>query len=90
LNRWARGEDPWADANYAASWHRQDVSEAQWSALRTALAEEARAWTAASCKQRDWRGVSLTEALASAVHFASHVGAIRQIAQAASGPRAKD
>jgi hypothetical protein len=50
LNRWARGEDPWADANYAASWKRQEVTDQQWDALRQALAAEARAW------QQGWAG----------------------------------
>ncbi len=31
LNRWVRGEDPWHDANFAASWQRLDVDAAQWS-----------------------------------------------------------
>jgi hypothetical protein len=93
LNRWARGEDPWADAsdvNYGASWERQQVSDEQWRALRTALANEAHAWVAASGQRRDWDDVTLTAALSSAVHLAYHVGAIRQIQHAASGPAAAD
>jgi hypothetical protein len=90
LNRWARGEDPWTDANYGASWERQQVSDEQWRALRTALATEAHAWVAASGQRRDWDDVTLTAALSSAVHLAYHVGAIRQIQHAASGPAATD
>src|SRR5919106_106869 len=30
LNRWARGENPWADATYAKSWGQQQVSDAEW------------------------------------------------------------
>ena len=90
LNRWAGGEDPWADADYAASWQRQRVSDEQWRALRTALADQARAWRKAAAERQDWDEVTLTGALASAVHLAYHVGAIRQIERAASGPPAKD
>jgi hypothetical protein len=90
MNRWARGENPWADTNYAASWKRQRVSDEQWRTLRTALAHEARAWRKAAAERQDWDDVTLTGALASAVHLAYHVGAIRQIERAASGPPAKD
>ena len=90
LNRWARGENPWTDANYAASWTRQQVSDEEWRALRTALADEADAWATRTIEQREWDEMTLTGALASAVHVAYHLGAIRQIAQAASGPLATD
>jgi hypothetical protein len=89
MNRWARGENPWSGADFAASWQRQRVSEEQWRALRAALAHEARAWETAS-GQRDWDDESLTGALSSIVHLAYHVGAIRQIQRPASGPPAKD
>jgi hypothetical protein len=90
LNRWGRGENPWADADYAASWERQHVSDEQWRLLRSALADEARAWSAASGERSDWDAETLTGALASAVHLAYHLGAIRQIDRAASGPPARD
>jgi len=94
LNRWARGEDPWSTANYAASWQRNEVSpeqtDDQWRALREALKEEARAWTASAARRADWNESGITEAFASVVHLAYHLGAIRQIAVAARGPRAHD
>jgi hypothetical protein len=90
LNRWAKGENPWASANFAASWQRQQVSEAEWIARRRTLADEARAWITAVGDRRDWDALAATEALASAVHLAYHIGGIRQIAQAAVGPPAKD
>ena len=90
LNRWARGENPWEDANYAASWARQQVSGDQWQALRAALAEQARAWIAASREPREWDDTVTTGTLASIAHIAYHLGAIRQVAAAARGPRAKD
>ena len=90
MNRWTRGEDPWSDANFAASWERQDVDEEQWRRLRAAFAAEARAWMTAAAEPRDWDDVALTGTLGSIVHLAYHVGAIRQIQPAASGPPARD
>jgi hypothetical protein len=90
LNRGARGESPWAGADYATSWERQQVTDAEWSALRKRLADEVRAWRAAWQELRDWDDATMTNALGSAAHLAYHVGAIRQIDPAASGPRATD
>jgi len=90
LNRWARGEDPWADADFAASWRRQQVGEDEWRARRNALRDEARAWVAAAGGPRREGDAALTETLASVVHLAYHLGAIRQIAPASSGPPAND
>jgi len=91
LNRWAGGEkNPFADADYSASWRRQDVSEAQWRELCDALARQSRGWMIAVQQPRDWDDVELTGILASAVHLAYHLGAIRQIDPAARGPAARD
>jgi hypothetical protein len=90
LNRWARGDDPWKDANYSESWTRLTVSSERWRGLRDALAAEARAWASAIDQRRDWDRDSMTEAMASVIHLAYHLGAIRQLAPAVSGPRAKD
>ena len=43
-NRWSRGENPFADADYSASWRRQGVSEREWAALRERLRSEADRW----------------------------------------------
>ena len=90
LNRWARGEDPWHDANFAASWQRLDVDAAQWSERRAALRREADAWRAACRERGSWDESSITEAFASAVHMAYHMGAIRQMSRDVIGPPAKD
>jgi hypothetical protein len=38
MNRWAAGEaNPWAGADWNASWQRTTVSEAQWRTLRDNL-----------------------------------------------------
>jgi DinB family protein len=90
LNRSARGENPWAGANYATSWEHQQVTDAEWRILRNGLADEVRAWRAAWQEPREWDDVTMNNALSSAAHLAYHVGAIRQIDQAASGPKATD
>jgi catechol 2,3-dioxygenase-like lactoylglutathione lyase family enzyme len=90
LNRWARGDDPWPGANYGASWGRQQVTEDQWRALRNALATEAKAWLEAMDQPRAWDDASATEAVGSVAHQAYHLGAIRQLATTAAGPRAAD
>ena len=90
MNRWVRGEDPWSDADFAASWERQQVDDEQWRRLRAALGSEARAWMASTAEPRDWDDIMLTGVLASVVHLAYHVGAIRQIQTAAGGPPAQD
>lgn len=90
LNRWARGEDPWKAANFSASWQRVHVTEQQWTELRQALAVETRAWSDAIDQPREWNQANLTETIASVVHLAYHLGAIRQIQPSAAGPPAKD
>jgi hypothetical protein len=90
LNRWARGQDPWRSANYAESWKRTTVSADQWRVLRDSLAAEVRQWDKAIAERRDWNRESLTEAMASVIHLAYHIGAIRQLAHEASGPPATD
>jgi hypothetical protein len=98
LNHWARGENPFEDANYSASWRRTTVSDADWSRLRIELQREAELWLgalqhperlsrdpAAALSDTEIRGIA-----ASVVHLAYHLGAIRQIDAATRGPRAKD
>jgi hypothetical protein len=88
LNRFARGENPWEDADWAESWKHQEVTEDQWRALRTALANEAHAWLEAMQKPSAWDESALASAVGSIPHLAYHLGAIRQLAPAASGPQA--
>jgi hypothetical protein len=91
LNRWAGGEkDPFAAADYGASWRRQHVDDAAWRELRDALARQAQTWLVAIQQRREIDEVELTGMIASAVHLAYHLGAIRQIDLAARGPLARD
>lgn len=90
LNRWARGEDPFADATYAQSWGVQQVTDQQWTELRAALERETRAWMASIVAREGWDFVSLSGAISSVAHLAYHIGAVRQLVPAASGPPARD
>jgi len=89
LNRWSKGEDPFADADYSASWRRPAVSEADWTALREELRAEARKWCEAVQRPRDLGDVELSGVLASVAHLAYHLGAIRQIDRSTRGPVAR-
>jgi hypothetical protein len=86
LNRWTDEHDPFATADYSASWRRGRVSVDEWRTLRMALAREAHAWMEAAAQRRIWNDETMTGALASAVHLAYHLGAIRQIDRTAKGP----
>lgn len=80
LNRWAAGEEnPWATANWEASWKRTEVTEAQWRTLRDQLAKHAAAWQKHVSERTDWDAMAISGALASLAHTAYHLGAIRQI-----------
>jgi hypothetical protein len=80
LNRWAGGEsNPWAGADWDASWKRTTVSAEEWRRLRAELRREADAWRKHAAARTDWNDLTAAGALASAAHTAYHLGAIRQI-----------
>jgi DinB superfamily len=87
LNRWSQGEEnPFAGADWTASWKRTKVSEPEWSTLRNELQSEARKWQVAVREPREFSDDELNGYLASAAHLAYHLGAIRQMNAAARGP----
>jgi hypothetical protein len=88
LNRWSKGEDPFADADYAASWRLEARSETEWAALLNDLRAEAHTWCEIAKERRDLNDVELTGVLASIAHLAYHLGAIRQIDRSTGGPLA--
>lgn len=90
MNRWADGENPFADTDYAASWKRNVVSEAEWLERRAALRRETDRWRAALEQPREIAGIELDGVIGSIIHLAYHFGAIRQIAPATRGPKATD
>lgn len=80
LNRWAAGDpNPWADADWNASWQRGVVSESQWQTLRDALRHEYHTWRDDVAARTDWGDLAASNGLAIAAHTAYHLGAIRQI-----------
>jgi hypothetical protein len=80
LNRWAGGEaNPFAGADWEASWRRTKVSEPEWRKLRDELRREADAWRKHVTARTDWDDLAAAGSLASAAHTAYHLGAIRQI-----------
>jgi len=80
LNRWAAGEEnPFAGADWNASWQRTTVTDEQWKKLRAALREQVKKWQSAVSARTTWDEVSASGALSSAAHTAYHLGAIRQI-----------
>jgi len=80
LNRWAAGEpNPWATADWTASWKRTTVSDAEWKDLCARLRMATTTWKDAVQKRIDWEHLTACGALASCAHTAYHLGAIRQI-----------
>lgn len=90
MNRWSKGESPFEDADYAASWRRITVSAGEWRELRDGLRGELERWSAALEQPRDLKEADLTGIAASVVHLAYHLGAIRQMDRSVRGPKARD
>jgi hypothetical protein len=88
LNRWSRGEEPFANADYGASWRRNTVSHGEWASLREALRCEAYDWRRAIKEPRDLSRTELSGIVASIAHVAYHLGALRQIDRSTRGPSA--
>lgn len=87
MNRWATdGGNPFADAKWDEAWNTSGVDAAAWTGIRDGLRDEARRWLQALSSVRDVTEVELTGMLASIVHLAYHVGAIRQINKQTRGP----
>ena len=85
MNRWANGEEnPWADADWNASWQRTNVTDGQWNELRKRLREASASWQRIVASKTDWDDLAANGALSSAAHTAYHLGAIRQILAAAT------
>lgn len=90
MNRWAGGENPFADADWTAAWRTTSVSEEEWERLRAALRDEAHRWLTALGEPREVSGIELSGVVGSIAHLAYHLGAIRQIDRTARGPSAED
>jgi hypothetical protein len=86
LNREAKGET--VSADWAEAWKHQTVSEDEWRQLRADFAREAQAWLEVMQQPPAYSEVNLASAVSSIPHLTYHLGAIRQLAPAASGPPA--
>jgi hypothetical protein len=88
MNRWAaEGGNPFADATWDAAWKVSHVDDAAWQEIRDGLRQEAQRWTTVLRSPRDVIEVELAGMIGSLAHLAYHLGAIRQIARDARGPR---
>lgn len=86
LNRWSLGENPFTDADWAASWKKVAVTESEWEALRIQLRDEAAKWLVVLRTPREVADIELSGMIGSIAHLAYHLGAIRQINANARGP----
>lgn len=88
MNRWAsEGGNPFADATWGEAWKVADVNESQWDEIRRGLGDESHRWLGALGSPREIPEAELAGLIASVAHTAYHLGAIRQIARRARGPR---
>jgi hypothetical protein len=88
MNRWAsEGGNPFADAKWDEAWKVSAVNEAAWEEIRRGLGGEARQWLGAIGTPRELTNAELNGMIASVAHIAYHMGAIRQIAKRARGPK---
>ena len=88
MNRWAaEGGNPFADATWDAAWRLSTVSDAEWQEIRDGLRGETERWQEALRTPREVTNIELTGMIGSVAHLAYHLGAIRQIATGARGPR---
>ena len=88
MNRWAAGGgNPFADARWDEAWKTSRVDESAWLEIRNGLRDEAHRWLTTLDSPRQVSDVEFTGIVASIAHLAYHLGAIRQIARDARGPR---
>ena len=88
MNRWAtEGGDPFSNAKWDEAWKTSRVDDGGWAETRQGVRNEVQRWLQALGAPRQVTSVELTGIVGSIAHLAYHLGAIRQIAAAARGPR---
>jgi hypothetical protein len=88
MNRWAtEGGNPFADATWDEAWRTAAVDDREWAEIRAGLGDEARRWLQALGSPRKVSRQGMNGVIGSIAHFAYHLGAVRQIAAGARGPR---
>jgi hypothetical protein len=86
LNRWRPDVNPFADADFSASWKRTTVNEQEWTTLRAELRRECEAWSRTLTMDLPDDEIIRLGVAGSVVHLAYHLGAIRQIDRSIRGP----
>ena len=86
MNRWSRGEDPFASADWGESWRKVEVSEPEWRQRIADLRAEATRWLGVVREPREVGEIELNAIIGSIAHLAYHLGAIRQINPSIRGP----
>ena len=88
MNRWATdGGDPFSDATWEEAWKTTSVNDSEWAEIRAELRSTAHRWLEALAIPRKTDLAGLNGMVGSIAHLAYHLGAIRQIAARARGPR---
>ena len=88
MNHWATaGGNPFANAKWEEAWKISSVNEPEWLEIRNGLRVEAEQWRTVLGTPRDLNAMELTGLIASIAHVGYHLGAIRQIAKGARGPK---
>jgi hypothetical protein len=88
MNRWAtEGGDPFSDAKWEEAWKTSRVEDGEWAAIQEGLRDEVQRWLRALGSPRQVTPIELNGLVGSIAHFAYHLGAIRQIAKGARGPK---
>jgi len=88
MNRWAtEGGDPFSDAKWNEAWKTTTVNDAEWAEIRNGLRDQTHRWLRSLGSPREVKSVDLSGIVGSIAHLAYHLGAIRQIASGARGPR---
>jgi len=88
MNRWAReGGNPFAHAMWDQAWGTSRVDELEWRSIRDGLRQETSRWLEVLGSPRDVSETEVAGMMGSVAHLAYHLGAIRQIAKDARGPR---
>ena len=88
MNQWAsEGGDPFANPKWDEAWKTSFVDEPQWQEITIGLRAESKRWLNALKSPRDIARVELAGMIASIVHLAYHLGAIRQISKEIRGPK---
>ena len=88
MNRWASvGGNPFADAKWDEAWRTSRVNTEEWRSILDGLEKETSGWLQALGSERNASDVELAGMIGSIGHLAYHLGAMRQIAKAARGPK---